>query len=719
MALAPAELLCAPAASKPQSAKVDPRVWKDAAEGQTAHFLVLLAEQPDTQGAVRDKPDRKKRGHAVVTALRDCASRSQASVIREIEAHHGTCRSYWIVNLLAVEGKHGLVEALARREDVKAIESDRAFMAPVPEAVPVHFAGLEQTSGIENNLQVIRAPEVWAFGDTGQGIVYANADTGVQWDHPALKSQYRGWDGAAANHNYNWWDAIHRDLSGNGTNPKGFNSPVPVDDTGHGTHTMGIGVGDDGGNSRIGVAPGARWIGCRNMDEGVGRPSTYLECMQFFMAPTDLAGRNPDPDQRPDCISNSYSCPPNELCAPNTMRTALENLRAAGIFMAVSAGNRGPSCGTVNDPPALDAAVITVGATDDADQIASFSSRGPVVIDGSNRPKPDLVAPGVSVRSAYPDNRYERFSGTSMAAPEVAGAVALLWSAYPHIRGNVDYTQALIQKSAQALTTAQGCAGDGAAQVPNNVYGYGRLDVLAAYSMVKHPPVASNQTVILPGDGSSPIALKGSDPDHEALTFQIVTAPSHGLVSGLDAGTGVLTYTPAHAYAGIDSFVFRASDGTFASSNATLTVVVSAPIDTDQDGIPNYWEQRYELDSNSPADADLDPDKDGLSNYEEYLANTNPRDRDSDFRILGALRSPDGSNLVVWNSVGGTRYRVQYSDGESPERFVFNDIVLTAEFEIDASRVGSASSMSFIDDFTRSPPVPPKGKRYYRIKIVP
>ena len=197
MALAPAEVLGAPAAPKPESAKVDPRIWKDAADGQTANFLVLLAEQPDTQDAVRDKPDRKKRGHAVVAALRDCAGRSQASVIHEIEAHHGTCRSYWIVNLLAVEGKRGLVEALARREDVKTIESDRAFMIPVPEAMPVHFAGLEQTSGIENNLQVIRAPEVWAFGDTGQGIVYANAETGVQWDHPALKSQYRGWNGAA------------------------------------------------------------------------------------------------------------------------------------------------------------------------------------------------------------------------------------------------------------------------------------------------------------------------------------------------------------------------------------------------------------------------------------------------------------------------------------------------------------------------------------------
>ena len=699
-------------------AKVDPRIWKDAAEGQTTSFLVLLADQPDTRGAARDKPDRKKRGHAVVAALRECADRSQASVIREIEAHHGTCRSYWIVNLLAVEGKRGLVEALARREDVKAIESDKVFLAPAPQPSEVQAAAFGVVSGVEGNLQHILAPDVWALGPTGQGIVYANADTGVQWDHPALKSQYRGWDGATANHNYNWWDAIHRDINGNGTNPKGFSSPVPVDDVGHGTHTMGIGVGDDHANNQIGVAPGARWISCRNMDEGVGRPSTYLECMQFFMAPTDLAGHNPDPDRRPDCISNSYGCPPNELCAPNTMQTALENLRAAGIFMAVSAGNRGPSCGTISDPPALDASVITVGATDDADQIAGFSSRGPVVIDGSNRPKPNLVAPGVNVRSAYPDNGYSRFSGTSMAAPEVAGAVALLWSAYPHIRGNVDYTQSLLEQTAKPLTTAQGCAGDSAAQVPNNVYGHGRLDVLAAYFMVNRPPFASNQTVILSGDSFSSIALKGSDPEHAPLAFEIVRLPSHGLVSRLDSATGILTYTPAHAYAGLDSFVFHTSDGMFTSSNATLTVVISAPTDTDQDGLPNYWEQRYQLDSVSPADAQLDPDEDGLSNYQEYLANTNPRDRESDFRILGALRSSNGSNLVVWNSVGATRYRVQYSDGEAKGRLAFHDIVLPAEFEIDSSPVGSASSMSFIDDFTRSPPVPPNGQRYYRIRLL-
>jgi serine protease AprX len=224
------------------------------------------------------------------------------------------------------------------------------------------------------------------------------------------------------------------------------------------------------------------------MDENYGRPSTYIECMQFFLAPTDLSGNNPDPDRRADVVGNSYGCPPEELCAPNSLHTALENMRAAGIFMSVAAGNAGPNCGTINDPPALDAASITVGATSAADAIANFSSRGPVTMDGSNRPKPELVAPGVSVYSAYPPDSYLSLSGTSMAAPHVAGAVALLWSAFPQVRGNVDYTLSVLEQSAVHLTTNQGCGGDNSSSVPNHVFGYGRIDVLAAFHFIADHP---------------------------------------------------------------------------------------------------------------------------------------------------------------------------------------------------------------------------------------
>lgn len=122
---------------------------------------------------------------------------------------------------------------------------------------------------MEWNLQLVGADQVWALGATGQGVVIGGQDTGYDWDHPALIEQYRGWDGLSADHNYNWHDAIH---SNSGFNDCGADSPEPCDDNRHGTHTMGTMVGDDGAGNQVGMAPGAEWIGCRNMDEGVGTP---------------------------------------------------------------------------------------------------------------------------------------------------------------------------------------------------------------------------------------------------------------------------------------------------------------------------------------------------------------------------------------------------------------------------------------------------------------
>ena len=175
--------------------------------------------------------------------------------------------------------------------------------------------------------------------------------------HNALKPQYRGWNGSTANHNYNRHDSIH---SGGGA--CGPNRVEPCDDHGHGTHTTGTAAGFDGGTNQIGVAPGAKWIGCRNMDVGNGTPATYTECFQFFIAPTDLNGQNLDPTLRPYVMNNSWGCPPSEGCAADTLRTIIENTEAAGIFVEASAGNSGSSCSTVSDPPAIYAASYSTGA---------------------------------------------------------------------------------------------------------------------------------------------------------------------------------------------------------------------------------------------------------------------------------------------------------------------------------------------------------------------
>ena len=124
-------------------------------------------------------------------------------------------------------------------------------------------------------------------------------------------------------------------------------------------------VGDDGAGNQIGMAPGAKWIGCRNMEQGWGTPQTYIECYQWFLAPTDLMGENPRPDLAPHIVNNSWSCPVKEGCTdPNVLLTVVENLRAAGILSVHSAGNSGSSCSTVNTPAAIYDASLTVGNTD-------------------------------------------------------------------------------------------------------------------------------------------------------------------------------------------------------------------------------------------------------------------------------------------------------------------------------------------------------------------
>src|SRR5438876_636762 len=159
----------------------------------------------------------------------------------------------------------------------KASAQPRTMPGPVEEVA-------SRPATIEPGVSYVHAPQVWALGFTGQNIVIASADTGQRWTHNALKPHYRGWDGVDANHNYNWHDSIHDSVG----NPCGNDSPFPCDDYFHGSHTIGTAIGDDGQGNQIGVAPGAKWIGCRNMDVGNGTPARYIECMQWYLAPYPL-----------------------------------------------------------------------------------------------------------------------------------------------------------------------------------------------------------------------------------------------------------------------------------------------------------------------------------------------------------------------------------------------------------------------------------------------
>jgi subtilisin family serine protease len=502
-----------------QRASVHPLVWESLEGEPQVEVLLLLRAQADLSAA-RALPDREAKARFAFDGLRAVAEASQRPLRALLEAEGAEYQGFYLINAIKVRAGGGLLRTLAARPDIaRIVPNPRVRGVPTSPLQPASAA----PNGIEPNLVRVNADDVWALGYTGQGVVVAGQDTGYDWDHPALKSQYRGWDGAAASHDYNWHDAVH---AGGGL--CGADSPEPCDDHSHGTHTMGTIVGDDGGagtaGNQIGVAPGAQWIGCRNMDQGYGTPATYIECFEFFLAPYPVSGTpaQGDPSLAPHVINNSWSCPPSEGCDPGTLEAAVETVRQAGIVVVASGGNSGPYCGSVDRPPALYQQSFSIGAFDHSnDQIAGFSSRGPVTYGGQTYNKPDIAAPGVSIRSSVPGGGYGYSSGTSMAGPHVTGAVALLLSANPSLQGQVAAIEGILTGSAEPKLDAQ-C---GEAGPPNAVWGWGILDIQAAIKPTglgtltgtvtdasTEEPIAGAKVTALPDPPSGPASAATTDP---------------------------------------------------------------------------------------------------------------------------------------------------------------------------------------------------------------
>ncbi len=473
--------------------KIAPWVMEEAVNGRQAEFFVVLADQADLSGSTALQSKTEK-GRYVYDALWNKSQTTQGPLLQWLRERGIEHRSFYIVNAILVKGSREIVEALAARPDVARVEGNPHIQNLLPQQgssveSPLQSRGRGTPATIEPGILYTHAPEVWAQGFTGQGIVVASADTGVRWTHNALKPHYRGWDGINVDHDYNWHDSIHDSVG----NPCGNDSPFPCDDHSHGSHTTGTATGDDGMGNQIGMAPGAKWIACRNMDVGTGTPARYIECMEFFLAPYPVGGGQGDPTKAPDITINSWLCPPSEGCSPDTLQAAVKAQAAAGIMMVVAAQNYGPNCSTVQDPPGIYAASYSIGAlVTGSDTIASFSSRGPVTIDGSGRIKPDITAPGTNTRSCFntSDNAYGLFSGTSMATPHIAGAMALLWSAIPSLQNQTDPSRAALNNSAHFISSTQ-CGDPGP---PNNVYGWGRINILAAVEATPTPTPTATAT---------------------------------------------------------------------------------------------------------------------------------------------------------------------------------------------------------------------------------
>ncbi|RKR92051.1 subtilisin family serine protease [Micromonospora pisi] len=450
------------AVAAPASAPVDSQVLRESSGTGGTTFMVYLKERAklDAAAKLRDADTRSAEVHRQLTGTAD---RTQSGLRALLNTKRARYTSYWIANALRVEGDRALVEAIAARPEVARIDPVRTYEVVRP--APGNTTAKAGAAGAEWGIANIEAPRVWdEFGDRGEGIVVANIDGGVQYDHPALVGKYRGnnGDGTFTN-DYNWYD------------PSGVcTGETPCDTSGHGTHTMGTMVGDDGAGNQTGVAPGAKWIAAKACEGSWCSDASLLNAGQWMLAPTDRNGQNPRPDLRPDIVNNSWGGGQGNLW----YKQVVDAWRAAGIFAVFSAGNSGPACNTANSPGDYPGS-YAVGGFNATNQVYSYSSRGSSSADGGI--KPNISAPGEDVRSTWPGSGYTTISGTSMAAPHVSGTVALIWSAAPSLRRDLAATEKLLGETATDVDATE-CGGTAA---NNNVFGEGRLN---AYQAVLKAP---------------------------------------------------------------------------------------------------------------------------------------------------------------------------------------------------------------------------------------
>jgi subtilisin family serine protease len=462
--------------------KIDPKLL-NMKDGETRSIFVRMKEQADLEKVKSIKGKEAKTSY-VYEKLWDKSLKSQEKIKYFLDSVNTKYRSYYIVNGISLQGNKSMIETLAQWSEIDMIVEDSWFMMAEIQR------DKDESRTVEWGVSKIKAPQVWAQGFKGQNVVIGGQDTGYQWDHSQLRNKYRGWNGTSATHDYHWHDAVHQNHPMNsGNNPCGYNLSAPCDDHNHGTHTMGTMVGHNNADT-IGVAPQAKWIGCRNMERGYGSLTTYVECFEWFLAPYAYGDgpENGDPAKMPHVINNSWGCPTIEGCNTTNfaiMEEALMNLRNAGCVIVVSNGNSGGTCSTTFDPPAFFEGSFSVGATNSTNAIASFSSRGPVTWDGSNRLKPNVVAPGVSVRSSVRNNGYATYNGTSMAGPHVAGAVALIISANPGLAGEVDQIEDILEQTTLPLYGGSTCGSILPTATPNNTFGYGLIDVEKAVARAR------------------------------------------------------------------------------------------------------------------------------------------------------------------------------------------------------------------------------------------
>ena len=519
--------------------------------------IVVLREQAGPSDVHGNS--RPKRLRSAEAALRATAADGQRSILDYLDEQEAAGQvsdvvPLWIENAVSLNATPAVLDALAQRSDVAAIRPDRRL--PAPETAPLRpqaTGGRQATlvsAPVEPNVALVNAPALWDLGYRGQGVVVASMDTGVDATHPDLASSWRGGTNS-------WYD------------PYGQHPSTPTDINGHGSQTTGVIVGGEAGGTAIGVAPQAQWIGVKIFNDSGTATSTAIHLGYQWLLDPD---HNPATADAPNVVNNSWTMQPSG-CALD-FQPDLRMLRAVGILPIFAAGNYGPTAGSVPSPANYPEAVA-VGGTTDADALDPQSSVGPSACAGAT--SPTLTAPDTGIHTTDLFGGYVDDTGTSIAAPHVTGAVALLLSAFPSLKASADAQQSVLQAGAHDL----GPLG------LDNAFGYGRLDVLAAYQAAS----SLSDFAVTVAPSSASVAAGGAT----SLTVTIssiggfagdVSLATSGLPAGVAAGlspttvtggsgTSQLTLTTQSSLApGTYPFTISGTSGG-ATHNASATLVVT------------------------------------------------------------------------------------------------------------------------------------------------
>ncbi len=498
--------------------------------------IAQLRERPNL-ASFAGQP-RRLRLRSLVTILRIIAARGLPALDTHLQSIGGRERKQlWAINALAVKLPASRVAALAQRPGVASVRLDGLMSAP--------DVGTGSPAPAEWNLGAVRATEMWALGFTGNGVVVANMDTGVDLQHPDLLSRYRG--------GTNSWFDPHGEFA------------APYDLHGHGTQTMGLMVGGSVGGTAVGMAPDARWIAFRQYNSaGNATMSQIHQGFQWLLDPDNDANT----DDAPHVVNASWGFAGTGNQCITEFEADIGLLKTAGIAVVFAAGNDGPAPGT-SVSPANNANGFAVGSVDASQTVAYSSSRGPSSCNGPVFPT--VAAPGVNVLTTdlsfggFPF--YAIVSGSSYATPHSAGAMALLVGAVPG--ASVSELEAALRDSA----IDRGDPG------PDDSYGFGLVDVRAAYDLLAGgtpndpPQITSTPTTVAAVGAQYSYAVSATDAQGDALTYALTQAPA-GMTIG--PANGLVLWTPNAAQAGSHAVTVRVTDSPGLSDSQAFTIAVAA-----------------------------------------------------------------------------------------------------------------------------------------------